>query len=87
MTDDELQAFIEERNAVLIRGDIEELKAFFAKHHPGFPPFPDGHTAEIALHKARTGALGIPIEIRLASKRWLTDHGYSSFDDGELSEH
>src|ERR1700721_1530528 len=61
----EIKAFVKERDEMLIAGDIDRMMAFHAKHNPGRTPFPNREVAEISLHKARTGALSLPIEVRL----------------------
>ena len=81
----EIKAFVKERDEMLIAGDIDRMMAFHAKHNPGRTPFPNREVAEISLHKARTGALSLPIEVRLESKRWLSERGYRSLDDGDLT--
>lgn len=82
--DDEIQAFVAERNAMLLRCDVDEMMAFFKKHNPRAPLFPSRETAEITLHKARTAALGLPLQERQKSKDWLRARGYQSLDDGDL---
>lgn len=71
---------------MLIAGDIDRMMEFDAKHNPGVRSFASHEVAEIALHKARTAAKSLPIELRLESKRWLSDRSYSSFDDGDLTQ-
>jgi hypothetical protein len=80
---DDLSTFIEERNKMLLSLDPAKAIAFYKKYNPGQKP-PEGEILEISLHKARTGALTLPIEARRESKKWLTDHGFSSMDDDNL---
>lgn len=80
----EIKAFTAERDAVLIEGDLEKLKAFYRKHSPNISLPPDD-VFENAFHKARTGAKSLPMELRKVSKAWLDARGYSSLDDGDLS--
>lgn len=83
MQDDEIEAFVKERNEVLLSGNVDRVMSFHLKYNPDIP-FPNREVAEIAMHKGRTAALGLPIEARLESKRWLSERGYSSMDDGNL---
>lgn len=77
---DAVKAFVQERNAVLLEGDLDKLAAFYAQHNPGLRP-PPREVLEISMHKARTAALGLPQEVRDASKVWLEERGYSHFGD------
>lgn len=79
----QLKKFIAERDAVLRSMDVQKLISFYKKHHPHLPA-PDPDIAEITLHKARTGCLNLTMDERLLSKKWLTERGYQSMDDGEL---
>ena len=80
----EIAAFVRERTEMLLACDVDRMIAFHAKHNPGRTFFGSREIAEIVLHKSRTAAKSLPIEPRLASKRWLSERGYSSLDDGDL---
>ena len=80
----EIKAFVKERDEMLMAGDVDRCIAFHEKHNPGIRAFPNRLVAEISLHKARTGAKSLPFVFRIESKKWLTERGYSSLDDGEL---
>lgn len=82
----EIKAFVIERDAMLLDCDVNRMIAFHAKYNPNSPRFRNREVAEAALHKARTGALSLPIEARLQSKRWLNERNMSSLDDGDLSD-
>lgn len=82
----EIKAFVKERDEMLLACDVDRMLAFHAKHNPDGPGFSSREVAEAALHKARTGARTLPMEARLASKRWLRDRGMSSMDDGDLTD-
>lgn len=82
----EIKAFVRERDEMLLACDVDRLLAFHAKHMPQFPDFPSRDVAELALHKARTGAKSLPMEERLKSKRWLRERGSASLDDGDLTD-
>jgi hypothetical protein len=80
---DPISRFITERNAVLLRGDVEECVAFLLKHNPGMVR-PSPAVAELMMHKAITGCVALPVAYRRASAHWLLRRGYRSFDDGDL---
>jgi hypothetical protein len=81
---DPFTSFNAERNAALLTGDIDVVRAFRNKWNPGAPQ-PSNLTVELAaMHKAITAIVTLPIEYRRQSKQWLTEHGYQSEDDGDL---
>jgi len=80
----DVRAFVKERDEVLLSDDLGRVWAFMRKYNPALPEPSSREVMEIALHKARTGALSLPVELRRASKKWLTERGYKSFDDGDL---
>ncbi len=79
----EIKAFVKERDEMLIAGDIDRCIAFQKKHSPQVR-IPARDIVEISLHKARTGAKSLPMSYRIESKKWLSDRGYQSMDDGDL---
>ncbi len=80
---DGIQQFVEERNEALLSRDFRKVQAFHEKWNPDLPRIPD-MVAELAMHKARTAAKGLPKEERRVSRTWLKIRGYDSFDDGDL---
>lgn len=78
------EAFVRERDEMLMAGDIDRLIAFQKKHNPDIPAFPTREVAEISLHMARTAAKSLPMTYRIESRKWLTERGYRSLDDGDL---
>lgn len=44
----------------------------------------DPHIRKCALMKAVTGRTGIRKELRALAKQWLLEHGYQSWDDGDI---
>ncbi len=80
---DEIQQFVEERNEALLSRDFRTVQAFHEKQNPDLPRMPD-MVAELAMHKARAAATGLPKEERRVSRIWLKIRGYDSFDDGDL---
>lgn len=84
----EIAAFVEERDAMLLKMDLAEARAFHRKHNPTTAGLFDTMSDEFllrALHKARTACLSLPREARQFSKDWLTMHGSASMDGGDLS--
>ena len=79
-----INAFVAERDAMLLKCDVDEMLAFFAKWNPDLPAPTCREVAERMLHKARTASKGLPITDRQKSKEWLAARGSSSFDDGDL---
>lgn len=45
---------------------------------------PPDHIIEITYHQLRSCSLRQPMPVRSASKRWLLDHNYHSWDDGDV---
>lgn len=76
------KAFVIERDLVLMRGDLDEVEAFLKRHSGRVPS--SREALEITLHKARAAATTLPMELRSLSKRWLTERGYTSLDDGDV---
>ena len=79
----DIDAFLKERDEVLLSGDPIKVMAFHNLYNPE-KPMTDPKMAEIVLHKGRTACLSLPLEVRKKSKAWLTENGYQSMDDGEL---
>jgi hypothetical protein len=79
--DPQLEAFLEERRAVLLDGDIERLRAHLIKWGKPSAAQASIEVLTVAWHKARTGVLDIPLEERKKSERWLKEHGSSSLSD------
>lgn len=69
------EAFVRERDDVLLSLDYERLKAFCAKYGSPIPP---PGMALLTMHKARTGATTLPQVARLESAEWLRGRGYST---------
>lgn len=83
----DIEAFVKERNEVLLRADLDEVVAFQKKHNPDMDwDAMDPRSWEVGMHKAITAVPALPREHRMKSKRWLAERGYRSFDDGDLSD-
>ena len=78
-----VKRFNEERNKMLLSLDIDRCAYFFSLARPGVP-CPSREVLEVMMHKARTAVVSLPMEARIYSKRWLTQRGMRSDDDGDL---
>ena len=76
-----MSAFVAERDAMLLKGDVDEMLAFYAKWNPTMPRPSSREVAERMLHKARTAVTSLPIAERQKSEAWLAAHGSSSWSD------
>jgi hypothetical protein len=77
-----IEQYTQLRDAMLLKRNPDALIAFLRRHRL---PVPSSRaSAEVALHKSITGVQSLPLQIRQASKQWLTARGYYSLDDGEL---
>lgn len=82
----DLKPYLAELHEVLLTGDLDRVEAFRRRHHPRHTPPRSRHTVEAGMHKARTALRSLPLDVRLESKRWLTERGMRSLDEGELKE-
>lgn len=80
----QIESFVKERDDMLMSGDVDRVIAFHAKHNPGVAPFSSREVAEVSMHKARTAAKSLPMSFRSESKKWLSERGYTSHDDGDV---
>ena len=67
---------------MLMRRDPDALMVFMRERGLHAPSSRD--SAEVTLHKTITGVVSLPRKLRRASKRWLTERGFHSLDDGDL---
>lgn len=81
--DDKIQTYNAKRDAMLLKGDPQALIDFQIEN--GLQHASSIEVAEITLHKTRTGIVTLPREVRRASWVWLTERGYSTWDDGDLA--
>src|SRR4051812_45568082 len=74
-----VEKFMEERQAVLAKGDALEVARFLKKYNPQFDNSDlKEEVAEIVMHKARIGLKSLTKEERKASRQWLRDRGHES---------
>ena len=78
----QIKTFIQKRNEMLLKGDIEALKAFQREWGLHLPSCDE--VAWVTLHKTITAVPSLPLWYRQQSKAWLTERGYHSLDDGDL---
>ena len=64
--------------------DETKIRAFFAKYNPNATLPAEPLVFWAAVHKAITSRTELPIEFRRKSKAYLTEHGFKSWDDGDL---
>jgi hypothetical protein len=76
--------FTKERDEALASGDVDRVLAFWRKYNPHMREPSSRLVAEMAMHKARTAATTLPMEVRQASKQWLQERGYKAWDDGDV---
>ena len=79
---DELKAFVKARDEMLLKGSIDDLRAFMQAYDMPFPE--DDKSAELTLHKTITAAVDLPMEYRRKSKQWLLERGCMPLDDGDV---
>lgn len=77
-----MEEFLQERKQAFLSMDKTIIEAYMRKY--GVPIPDDENTFWVAVHMARTGGADLPLRERLISKRWLSERGYQSLDDGEL---
>lgn len=81
-TPDGIAGYVAERDAAFLSLDRATIEAFCRTY--GLPISPKEDVFWGTVHKARTGAKTLPLEARSLSKRWLTERGLESWDDGDV---
>jgi len=77
----EIEEYVKERDSMFLKPLDEFIR--WARGRAPFRPTSD-EVYEITYHKCRTAAKSLPMEERSASKRWLLENNYTSFDDGDV---
>ena len=79
-----IEKYVTERDEMLMKGSVAELKKFIAKHEEYYnPTFVDAlerakdEVLEITLHKMIIHCVNLPFDYRQKSADWLLDRGYS----------
>lgn len=77
--------FAAERNDALLSLDKEKILAYGQKWGVNFSKVPgDEEGFWASVHKARTAIPALPMAARVLSKRWLSERGMASMDDGDV---
>lgn len=80
-----MKDFVAERDAALLSMDKDRLLAYGKKWGVDWKFVPGKeYWFWASVHMARTGAKSLPMEARAESKRWLTQRGLRSMDDGSV---
>jgi hypothetical protein len=77
----DVKAYLKYRDEVLLSGDVERVIKLLKESYGAAPTHA---AAERAMHQAITAALSLPMEHRIKSKKWLSDRGLDSWDDGDI---
>ena len=79
-----IEKYVKERDEMLLKGSIAELKKFIAKYEEYYSPMIANSMArakdevlEITLHKMIIHCVNLPFDYRQKSADWLLDRGYS----------
>ncbi len=78
----QMAQFVAERNAAILTMDKEVISQYMLKW--GIQPPVDDDVFWASVHMARSGAKDLPMHERLLSRRWLTERGLRSMDEGEV---
>jgi hypothetical protein len=71
--------YVAERNKALL--NLDDFIVFCEKYAGSIP---ERGVVEMAYHKLRTAAQGLPLKERKASYEWLCARNYTTWDDGDL---
>lgn len=79
-----IEKYAKERDEMLMRGSVAELKKFIAKYERYYNPMmadalvrAEDEVLEITLHKMIIHCVNLPFDYRQKSADWLLDRGYS----------
>ena len=79
-----IEKYVKERDEMLLKGSVAELKKFVAKYKQYYSPMIANSMAkakdevlEITLHKMIIHSVNLPFDYRQKSADWLSDRGYS----------
>lgn len=80
----ELKQYAKERDEMLLKCSVAELRKFVSKHEKFYSPmFTDAITRadekvlEITLHKMIVHCINLPFDFRQKSADWLIDRGFN----------
>lgn len=79
-----IEKYVKERDKMLLKGSVSELKKFIAKYEGYYNPMmvdalarAEDEVLEITLHKMIIHCVNLPFDYRQKSAYWLLDRGYS----------
>lgn len=79
-----IDKYVKERDEMLSKGSVAELKEFIAKYEEYYNPMmvdalarAKDEVLEITLHKMIINCVNLPFDYRQKSAEWLLDRGYS----------
>ena len=79
-----IEKYVKERDEMLMKGSVAELKKFIAKYEEYYNPMvvdalerAKDEVLEITLHKMIIHCVNLPFDYRQKSAVWLLDRGYS----------
>lgn len=79
-----IEKYVKERDKMLLKGSVSELKKFIAKYEGYYNPMmvdalarAEDEVLEITLHKMIIHCVNLPPDYRQKSADWLLDRGYS----------
>ena len=79
-----IEKYVKERDEMLLKGSVAELKKFIAKYEEYYNPMMADALArakdevlEITLHKMIIYCVNLPFDYRQKSADWLLDRGYN----------
>ena len=78
-----VEQFRRDRDEALASLDEERIREFFRKYNAGSLSRRPAMFWE-TVHRYITAIRSLPTELRVASKKWLTDRGLEPMDNGEL---
>ena len=79
-----IEKYVKERDEMLLKGSVAELKKFIAKYEEYYNPMmvdalarAKDEVLEITLHKMIIHCVNLPFDYRQKSADWLLGRGYS----------
>lgn len=83
---EKIEKFVRDRDEMLLRGSVEELKHFMINHAKEYgEDFVEAFllagdlVQEATLHKMIAVVTTMPVHMRRDSMAWLTEHGYKAY--------
>lgn len=67
------ETFLADRREMLLALDVQKMRAYLRKYGEAEPT--SDEVCMVAMHKARTAAMDLPLAERIKSRWWLREHG------------